>query len=435
MVAAHGDARRGMARSLGQKQGQERKGLLNKLLTRRTAVKGALGLGALAAVTGTTTQLAACTTQEHANSAGTPQVLEEGSATSITEAYTYQEDLTYLTPSAQYSLPLGTVFRPAEGAWLPATTTTSSAGEPVAVSALNVNTGELKEVLAAPQSAGSNYVFYDVHCSDSVYAWVEYNTVSKAWALWAAPFAAGALAGDAVCLWEASEEYDPAQAVASGDAVIFQVMPAASGTKSTESSYCYVWRVGDAAPAAVVESPGRFACEPSVSQGVVTLVPRVNADQGVFYGIRAYTLRDNLATIVDTLVLPQSIKPMTAVRMGERFAFQIEATYASGGLFANMGTYIGGSDGPFVELAREPVAAVAGLEDVFIIKSKSSYVIANTTAHTYETLTAQNRAQDHGEFPARIGVTSQFVTFCTVKDATTGYPANVVVRIFAVSSE
>ena len=45
-----------------------------------------------------------------------------------------------------------------------------------------------------------------------------------------------------------------------------------------------------------------------------------------------------------------------------------------------------------------------------------------------------DRAVDYGEYPARCGECDLFVTFATVKDADTGYPASVTVRTFRLNS-
>ena len=180
----------------------------------------------------------------------------------------------------------------------------------------------------------------------------------------------------------------------------------------------------------MVESPGRFPVAPCISGNVAVLVPRVRADEGVFYGVTAYSLEDDLETVVDQLVLPQTIKPFHAAYVGDRFAISIEASYSSGGMFGTMGTYIGTSGGPFIKLSREPSANVAGRGDQFIIKSRTSYFVVDVRKSTYAILTAANRCVDYGEFPARVGEVENFVTFATVKDELSGYPASVTARLF-----
>jgi hypothetical protein len=407
--------------------------MFERLVTRRNLLKGAAAVGAATVVASAASQLSACSTSEDAEQASSPVVVDEGTGTSVTDTYEYQEELIALTKVGEYTLPLGTVLHVAEGSWIPATATGSSANPIVQGCAFSTESGQLSTVVSETITGGNNYVVYDVRMSDSVYVWVELNVVTQDWVLYASAFSNGSLAGSPVTLWKGDADWDAPQIAVSGKKVLWQVMPLASGSKSTESSNLYLWSLGDSEATLKFSSPGRFACEPTISDGVVTIVPRVNADQGVFYGMEAFTLSDNLATKVGTLVLPQSVKPMSAVRMGDNFVFQIEANYSSGGLLSKMGTYIGDGESDFVYLSREPSAAAAGKGDIYIVKSRSSYIVTDTKNETYSMLTAQNRSVDHGEYPARVGTCSTFVTFCTVKDASTGYPDSVVVRTYTVN--
>ena len=52
--------------------------------------------------------------------------------------------------------------------------------------------------------------------------------------------------------------------------------------------------------------------------------------------------------------------------------------------------------------------------------------------HGYTFLGAADRCVDYGEYPARVGETDTFVTFATIKNPDTGYPASVLVRAFAL---
>ena len=180
----------------------------------------------------------------------------------------------------------------------------------------------------------------------------------------------------------------------------------------------------------VVESPGRFATAPTVSGDAVVLTPRVRADEGVFYGVTAYSLSDDLETRLDQLVMPQNVRPFRATRVGERFLVSVEASYSTGGLLGQMGTYIGTADGGFFRLNREPSEGGCGKGDVVVIKGTSSYFVIDLAKRQYSVLSASDRSVDYGEYPARAGECDTFVTFSTVKDADTGYPASVTVRTF-----
>ena len=323
----------------------------------------------------------------------------------------------------------------ATGSWIPVTQAGSSASPMVKGCAFSTESGMLVDVVPDAMGDSHTVVIYDARCSDEVYAWVELDFLTHDWWLYAARFSgtSGELEGTATTLWKADANYDPPGFTCVGNTVLWQVMPSLSGDKTKESSFCYLWKLGDANAQAVVESPGRFAVEPSISDDVVVLAPRVRADEGVFYGVTAYSLDDDLATIVDQLVLPRSVRPFYATYIGKRFAISIEANYSSGGMFGKMGTYVGPSEGPFVRLARELSANVAAWDDTFIIKSRASYFVVDVRKSTYSILTAANRCVDYGEFPLRVGKTNTFFTFATVKDEASGYPTAVTVRSFGLA--
>ncbi len=396
-------------------------------LSRRSLFRAAAaGTAAAAAVS----VLPGCSSDDDEEEDAEPTVVDEDSAESVLESFEASSDLAPEQESS-WTLPLGTVLRPAEGTWIPATAVASTTSVMVKASALSLDSGELVDVVAEPLGESINTVIYDVRCSDEVYAWVELNIVSRDWALYAAEFSSGTLTGDTVTLWEGDSDYDPAPFDVTGSSVIWQVQPSTSGSKTTEYSYCYIWHAGDSDAKAVVESPGRFATRPSVSGDVVVLVPRVDrGDSSTYYGVAAYSLSDDLSTRIDQLVMPASVRPFKATRVGDRFLVSVEASYSSGGLLGQMGTYMGTSSAGFVRLGQEPSELGCGKDDTFIIKCNSYYYVINLEDKTYAAISSADRSVDYGEFPARSGECDLFVTFSTVKDADTGYPASVTVRTF-----
>lgn len=393
-------------------------------LTRRSFIKTAVAGTAAAAAVGA---LSGCL---HAGNeeASDPVVVDEDSAEDILSSF--EEVSCPLAADTAWSIPLGNVLHPGDGTWIPVTTAGASATPMVKASALSLASGQLSEVVSAPVREGATAVIFDARCSDYVYAWVELDLVTRAWSLFAAPFSAGALSGDVQTLWEGDADYDPAPFAVADRTVIWQVQPSTSGTKTAESSLCYLWHAGDAESKAVVESAGRFATAPTVSGDSVVLTPRVRADEGVYYGVTAYSLSDDLATRIDQLVMPQSVRPFRATRVGERFLVSVEASYSSGGLLGQMGTYIGTAEGGFARLNREPSEGGCGKGDLLVIKGTASYFVIDLANRQFSTLAASDRAVDYGEYPARAGTCDTFVTFSTVKDADTGYPASVSVRTF-----
>ena len=366
--------------------------------------------------------------------ASDPVVVDDRAALNILdEEKGYSESDLSIEEKGSWELPVGTVLRQAEGTWLPALTYGATALPMTKAAVFSTSSGELKDVVTKLTGGDEpNTSIYDVRCSDSVYAWVEMNMLARTWVLCAQRLDNGSASGNVATLWEGDSDWDPPLFAVTGNTVIWQVAPSLSGTRTRDHSFCYLWHLGDKSAQSVVESPGRFAAPPAISDGTVTLAPRVRADEGIYYGITAYSLKNDMETVVDQLVLPQSVRPFRAVRMGDRFAFSVEANYSSGGLLGRMGTYIGAGDGPFITLTREPSAQVAGKGDVFVVKSRASYFVINVARETYSILSAANHCVDYGEFPASEGVCSNFVTFATVKSVSTGYPSAVVVRNFAL---
>lgn len=398
------------------------------LVTRRRAVVGTAAAAGTAIVMGTLAGCSSSTGNQAATTASAPVVVSSSEGTSIIDFES--KDTVPLSEGLTVNLPLGTVPFASEGTWLPYLAPGVTAMPLNVAGAISLVNGSTSTVVSAPLSSGANYVIFDVRCSDSVYAWVEVDIVTRDWTLVAQGFSAGALTGSPVTLWTGDSDWDPPLFCCSGKRVLWQVMPSTSGSKTTQHSGLYLWHVGDTQATEVYDSPGRFATEPAVSGDTVTIVPRVNASSGVYYGITAYQLSDDCKTMVDQLVLPVSVKPFHAVRVGDDFAFSVEANYSSGGLLSAMGSYIGHGSGPFVYLPREPSAGITGHGGTYVIKSKASYFVADTANKTYGILTARDRAVDYGEYPASVGDSRTFVTFSTVKGADTGYPTSVVLRTF-----
>ena len=183
-------------------------------LTRRSFLKTAAVGSAAAAVT--VGLLSGCT---HSGDEETsePVVVDEDSAESILD--TFESVDLALTEEAAWSFPLGNVLHPGEATWIPVTTAGSSATPMVKASVLSLASGQLAEVVSAPFQEGATKVIYDARCSDYVYAWVELDLATRDWALYAAPFSAGALSGDVRTLCYGLtrafvDRYDPAELLA-----------------------------------------------------------------------------------------------------------------------------------------------------------------------------------------------------------------------------
>lgn len=399
-------------------------------VTRRTF---ALGTAAVAAVAGAVSfigsRLFGGGGKKGDDPSTEPVVVDSGDATSITEEFE-QVDAIRLQLRASYDLPLGSILAPAEGQWLPVVQQGATSAAMCSAAAFRMSDGAQVVVVPQPIKTTPNALILDVRCSDSVYAWSEVDIADRSWTLYASAWRDGVLTGQASTLWEGDANWDPPAFVCTGDQVLWQVQPALTGEKTAEFSSLYRWRSGDSSAEKVYESQGRFACEPAVGNSTVTIVPRVSGEGGgVYYGITALDKTD-LSKVVDTLVMPQSVRPYRACRIGDVFAFSVEATYGTGGLLSNMGYYLGTSTGHITWLSREPAASVWGYDGAYVFKARASYIVYDSYSSQFSVLVAADHAVDYGEYPASSGDTPGFVTFATIKDSGTGYPAKVLVRVY-----
>ena len=392
-------------------------------VSRRAFVGGTMaGATALASIT-----LAGCGGDGNSKQAkGEPQVITDDSKI-VNVIDEYQEADANMAEQYIWDLPLGSVPFHTEGSWAALLMAPESAREINTLDIVSLMSGAQSTLVEQP-TQGSQFGFFDVRCTDSVFAWVEMNYTTSNWVLIAQELAGGQLSGDPVKLDSGDEDWEPPRFTVTGSSVIWLKMPSLHGGKTAESSHCYRWNSGDKQGTDLWESVGRFATSPRVSDGVLTIAPRVNNDDGVFYGITALDLTDT-NNMVDQLVMPQSVSPFEAVYMGTSFAFSVEANYSSGGSLGNMGTFIGRDGGPFVFLSREPLACVAGKGTRYLIKAQSSHFVVDTQAQTYGILVAPDKSLEYGDYPASEGTTDLFVTYATVR-GDNGLPSLVRMRVF-----
>ncbi|MDY2777470.1 MAG: hypothetical protein SOU51_03745 [Collinsella sp.] len=393
--------------------------------SRRTFTAASAAAAALASIS-----LAGCgEAATPKKSTGDPQVIEDDSLiTSALEDYKGQD--VGLFPVQSWTLPLGTVLFHSEGSWAAAMMTPEDALHINTLGVLSLDSGSLTTLKMDPE-LGRGYSFFDVRCGSGVFAWVEidYNTLD--WTLLAQSFSGGALSGDPVKLDGGDKDWEPPMFSTAGSSVVWLKMPMATGSKSASDSLCHLWTVGDVEGTRIWTSQGRFATHPRISDGVLTITPRVRNDEGTYYGMTAIDLGDGGKTQLDQLVLPASVRPFDAVYTGELFAFSIEASYESSGSLGNMGTFVGREGGPFVFFGREPSAQVAYSGSRFFIKTQSAHYMIDTAEQIIDTISSPDRSLDFGDYPASEGHVSRFLTFATVRDAR-GVPSSVIARTFNV---
>lgn len=396
--------------------------------SRRTFLKGSAAMGSGALLAGS---LAGCNNalvSEDSGAQMTPVVVDESNGTSVTDSFSYTDSMTTLSQVAEWSLPVGAVPQPATGNWIPTLVPATLASSLVAASVFSIASGSLVPLFTQPISQGKNYVLLYLAGSDELISWVEIEMNTRSWTLYAQQFAAGSLTGSPQTLMTQDSGWDPPQPVVSASTVVWQILPTTTGPYSKESSKAYVWN-GSGSPRVFLESKGRFATKPAITGNTCTLTPRAEGTNQIFYVLANYDLV-TFATR-ERLMLPQSVRPFSVSWINNNFVFQIGATYSSGGLLGKMGTFIAEGTNSFVYVAREPLVSPAYVKGLYIVKSQASYIEVDEDASAYSVLRAANRSLNWGEYPVRVGESSDFLTFSTVKNYDTGLPEATILRRFA----
>lgn len=396
-------------------------------VTRRRFTQGAIaaagaGMAAIA--------LSSCSSDESVKqTTGDPQVVTDSSQIVAVLDGDYESSDSAPAASSSWSLPLGTVLFHSGGCSHAAAMLTPESSSSVnTLAALSLSSGGLT-TLVGGASQGASYSFFDVRCSDQVFAWIEIDYTDRSWVLIGQGLSNGALSGSPVQLDSGDSDWEPPRFTVWNASVIWQKMPLSTGNKSTSSSKCYIWTVGGQEGEEVYTSSGRFATSPRVSGSVLTIAPRVHEDDGVYYGMTALDLTSSSYDRVDQLVLPRTVSPFDATYMNDQFVFSIEASYSNAGSLGNMGTFIGREGGPYQYIRREPLAQVSGNGQRYLVKSQASHFVVDTEAKTYAVITSADRSLDYGDYPATEGASAQVLTYATVRNET-GIPASVTARMF-----
>lgn len=321
------------------------------------------------------------------------------------------------------------------------------------VGIIMLSTGAYTTVLEGAVSAAEGYEIYDVRACDSGVVWTESNILKGDWRIYQAPLTLGAGGNGTV-----PSASDPASAVnyattptlgeahlcaegggnwempalAAADAYAWwQELPRLNTEASQENSLLKRVRFGSTGTDSwemVYSSEGRMATVPTATTTGVIITPRANTDL-VNYQLTYLDAADG--EVIDTLILPSSMRPIEAAYGRTGFSFAFDGIYDYGGGIANLGTYVpvGSTVGNLtdpVEAAahygscdwfrypRTPLCAPAWCGPYFMVKSTNAVVGVNLDAREYFALDVRDGAGDYGDYLASTGMGNRIVTFSNI---------------------
>ncbi|MGI6032006.1 MAG: hypothetical protein ACOX69_01115 [Coriobacteriales bacterium] len=280
------------------------------------------------------------------------------------------------------------------------------------VELIDLSTGTVSEVLKKGVLDSRGYSIYAACTSSDLLVWVEDNYLTSDWAVYCATVDASSLSiGDAVKLDEGTGDYDAPEISVIGQTAYWIVQPAESGSKTSDDSYLKA-SAGGSAASVLITSHGRFCEGLSVSEDILTCMPRADTSSGVYYTLTA--IQSGTGSVVATLTMPHSFKPLCAIYVGGAFSFGIKASYDYGGGIANVGTYYPLSSTEWLRIAKEPVTALSTCKGWLCCKSGSRTVFIDPDKRRYFTVSSPSDATSYGDYPATVGAVSRVYNYSTI---------------------
>lgn len=448
------------------------------LLNRREFLVGALGLGAMAAIGGGAYALS------RSMPASTPELVPQedvsAASTSVgdlsvlnvpqgsvftTEQCEFTEDSSGLIRTvATASLPFGTLIWANDDTVAACLLPCETSDPLVEVGLISLESGALRKVLTNAVSAAEGYQIYDVRANASGMVWVEANILKGDWRVYNATLSDSTL-GPATLVASGNADWDVPSLAVFGEYSYWQMLPSEQGSQRKADSTLRRATFGQA-PAegeeadVVFTSPGRMACAPATSTSGIVIAPRTET-KGTYYQLTH--LDGTTGEIIDTLVLPNAMKPSEVAYGTTGFSFAFDSIYDYGDGISNLGTYTpvtaptydvhsatqdasssvlegkrnpeeGLSEKESAEVSEKATQTVADLYssaewfrfprtpfttptwcgNLFLVKSTNVVAGVDLAGRRYFSLGTDNATQDYGEYLASCGTSSRFITYANV---------------------
>lgn len=411
------------------------------LLTRRQLLYGAVGAGALLVAGGG----AAVVTQLNKDDSGDFNFLEVPE-----EAVATSDDFAMLDDSSNnmvlvgnFELPYGTLVWANDDSVAACLLPTDTAKPLTQIALLFLGSGEYPVVRETAVSQDEGFDIYDVRANSSGLIWTEVDILDGVWRIYSATFD-GNEVGQPTLLDEGTSDWETPTIAAVGSYAFWQVLPQADGPKSTEDSLLKRAPFGSSQDAAevVYTSHGRMCTPPYALHDSVVITPRTETG-GVRYQLTHIDAQSG--EVLDTLVLPQSMKPLEAGYGNTGFMFSFDAIYNYGEGIANLGTYVPASEitpqplmqtitnergeteevmgkpgneeysgAPWFRFARTPSAAPAWCGKYLMVKSTSAVCGIDFDTQQYFALEVKSGTDSYGDYLASTGMGETVVTYSNI---------------------
>lgn len=387
-------------------------------VTRRQFLAGAAGAAALiAAGVGASTVASKLkpAEEEGLNLLEVP----EDAVTTADELTLIEDPSLYLTLVGDFDLPYGTLLWSNDDNIAACLVPGESAKPLTTIALLSLSSGNLNYVLKQAVNLDSGFEIYDVRAASEGMIWVEANIMSGIWRVYTATLDENLALGEPALADEGTGDWNMPSIALSAGRAFYQKLPNVDGPFATEDSVLMSVELGSSEPNIVYSSHGRMSTPPYSLDDSLVITPRTDTSS-VHHQLTLLKAKDG--SVMDTLTLPTSMKPLEAGFGKNGFFFSFDAIYNYGDGIANLGTYTplqasssaAYSDRPWFSFARTPTAAAAWCGNCFMVKSTRAVCGFCLDAGEYFSFDLESGTDSYGEYLASSGIRNKLITFANV---------------------
>lgn len=399
------------------------------LLTRRHFLYGAIGVGVLAAA-GVGIGAGASALSKKDEPAFNVLAVPKSAVTSASAAtpgdFTEIEDSSKVMGlSGSYELPYGTLVWASDSVYAACLVPTEGSKPLTQIALLALSSGTKTTAVSQAVGQDEGFEIYDVRACEKGLVWTEANILDGTWRIYSASIANGTV-GTPALAEEGSSDFETPTLAAAGNYAFWQVLPSKNGSKSSRPSRLARTRFGTSDAEDVYTSNGRMCTQPYSAGNSVVITPRTTSS-GTRYAI--VRLDAQTGSVVDSIVLPSSMKPLEAGCGDTGLLFSFEAIYNYGEGIANLGTYIpasetepvaddlgnpGYSNVPWFRHAVTPTAPPAWCGKWIVLKDSYNVCGFDPSAKQYFMLEVKSGAPSFGDYLASTGSVERLVTYSNI---------------------
>lgn len=393
------------------------------LITRRRFLYGAVGAGiATTAVVGGAFAFSGATEAQGADEEITVLKVPTDAVSTSDECVEIEDISSSVSLVGSFELPYGTLIWSNNDTLAACLLPTTESARPLAqISFLYLGSGENRIILEEAVGQAEGFDIYDVRASEQGLIWTEANILDGIWRIYTATYSDAGLGTPALVDEGDAENWETPTIAAVGSYAFWQVLPALGGLMTAEASLLKRAQWGSSDTETTYTSIGRMSTAPYPLVDSLVITPRTDSTT-INYQLTLIEAKSG--DVLDSLILPTSMKPLEAGYGTNGFTFSFDARYNYGEGIANIGTYtpteVYGTDDysamNWFSFSRTPTAAPAWCNGWFIVKSTRSVCGVDIANKQYFALPVESGCDDYGDYLATTGSTSSFVTFTNVDD-------------------